>query len=210
MAAANPDTVDGQVWRALTLAKLYIAQGAEQIPAALRLLDGLVDAATEWAGRLLQIYALQALAFNQLGKRTLALEALNQAVAVGESAGYVRLLVDQGAALLLLLAQLPATPYRAKLMAALAATPVVPSAIHAANPATTSPVTANQSLVDPLSERELAVLRLVVGGASNQVIADQLVITVGTVKNHMTNILGKLGVHNRWAAIRRAAELGLT
>ena len=210
VAAANPDTVDGQVWRALTLAKLYIAQGAEQIPAALRLLDGLVDAATEWAGRLLQIYALQALAFNQLGKRTLALEALNQAVAVGESAGYVRLLVDQGAALLLLLAQLPATPYRAKLMAALAATPVVPSAIHAANPATTSPVTANQSLVDPLSERELAVLRLVVGGASNQVIADQLVITVGTVKNHMTNILGKLGVHNRWAAIRRAAELGLT
>ena len=69
--------------------------------------------------------------------------------------------------------------------------------------------TGNQNLIEPLSERELEVLRLVVAGASNQTIADELVITVGTVKNHMTNILGKLSVRNRWEAIRQAEKLGL-
>lgn len=79
----------------------------------------------------------------------------------------------------------------------------------AVNYAVHSRVTANQSLVEPLSERELEVLRLVVDCASNQMIAAQLVITVGTVKNHMTNILGKLGVRNRWEAIRKTEELGI-
>lgn len=203
--APSTDTVDGQAWRDLTLAQIYIAQGAETTPQAVALLDGLTGAASEWAGRRLQIYALQALAFTTLGRQTAALEALKQAVAVGEIAGYVRLLVDQGAALAPLLAQLPSTPYRDKVLAAFGEDRPAPTA----NRSIPSHVTANQSLIEPLSERELEVLRLVVAGASNQVIADQLVITVGTVKNHMTNILGKLGVRNRWEAIRKTEELGL-
>ena len=60
-----------------------------------------------------------------------------------------------------------------------------------------------------LSTRELEVLRLMAGGASNQAIAGQLVITVGTVKSHINHILGKLDVHNRTEAVARARRLGL-
>ena len=60
-----------------------------------------------------------------------------------------------------------------------------------------------------LSERELEVLRLMARGASNQAIADQLVITVGTVKSHINHILGKLEARNRTEAVARAREWGL-
>ncbi len=66
-----------------------------------------------------------------------------------------------------------------------------------------------QALVEPLSDRELEILRLVAAGASNKEIAAQLVITEGTVKNHLTNILGKLGVRDRTQAALKAKELGL-
>ena len=62
---------------------------------------------------------------------------------------------------------------------------------------------------ETLSNRELEVLRLMARGASNQAIADQLVITVGTVKSHINHILGKLEAHNRTEAVARAREWGL-
>ncbi len=68
---------------------------------------------------------------------------------------------------------------------------------------------ANQALVEPLSDRELEILRLVATGASNKEIAAALVIAEGTVKNHVTNILGKLGVRDRTQAALNAKELGL-
>ena len=64
-------------------------------------------------------------------------------------------------------------------------------------------------LIEPLSERELEILRLLGQGASNKEIADHLVITVGTVKNHLTSILGKLGVRDRTQAALKARELGI-
>ena len=66
-----------------------------------------------------------------------------------------------------------------------------------------------QALADPLSERELAVLRLLAEGCSNKEIGSRLNITEGTVKNHMTNVLGKLGVLDRTQAALRAREMGL-
>ncbi len=68
---------------------------------------------------------------------------------------------------------------------------------------------AAQSLAAPLSDRELEILRLVARGATNKDIAAQLVITEGTVKNHLTNILSKLGVHDRTQAALKARDLGL-
>jgi DNA-binding NarL/FixJ family response regulator len=68
---------------------------------------------------------------------------------------------------------------------------------------------ANQTLVEPLSNREFEILHLVATGASNKEIAATLVITEGTVKNHVTNILGKLGVRDRTQAALKARELGL-
>jgi DNA-binding NarL/FixJ family response regulator len=65
-------------------------------------------------------------------------------------------------------------------------------------------------LADPLSERELAVLQLLAGGGSNKEIGARLNITEGTVKNHMTNVLGKLGVLDRTQAALKARELGLS
>jgi len=67
---------------------------------------------------------------------------------------------------------------------------------------------APQPLADPLSERELAVLRLLAAGGSNKEIGARLNITEGTVKNHMTNVLGKLGVLDRTQAALKARELG--
>ena len=67
----------------------------------------------------------------------------------------------------------------------------------------------SQTLADPLSERELAVLKLLAGGCSNKEIGAQLNITEGTVKNHMTNVLCKLGVLDRTQAALRAREMGL-
>jgi DNA-binding NarL/FixJ family response regulator len=68
---------------------------------------------------------------------------------------------------------------------------------------------ADQVLIEPLSERELEILRLVASGASNKEIAAMLVIAEGTVKNHITNILGKLGVRDRTQAALKAKELGI-
>ena len=66
-----------------------------------------------------------------------------------------------------------------------------------------------QTLVNPLSEREIEVLRLVAQGATNRQIAATLFIAEGTVRNHLTNILGKLGVSDRTQAAVKAKELGL-
>ena len=64
-------------------------------------------------------------------------------------------------------------------------------------------------LIDPLSERELEVLHLMANGASNDEIAERLVIAVSTVKRHVSNILGKLTASNRTQAVSRAREIGL-
>ena len=66
-----------------------------------------------------------------------------------------------------------------------------------------------QPLIDPLSERELEVLRLLATGLSNPEIADELVVAVSTVRSHCKSIYGKLNVHKRWDAVQRAQELGL-
>ena len=67
----------------------------------------------------------------------------------------------------------------------------------------------NQALAEPLSQRELEILRLLANGATNKEIAAQLVLAEGTVKNHVTNILTKLGVTDRTRAALRARELGM-
>jgi ATP/maltotriose-dependent transcriptional regulator MalT len=71
------------------------------------------------------------------------------------------------------------------------------------------PAAQMEQLVEPLSERELEILNWIARGASNKEIADQLFIAEGTVKNHVTHILGKLGVRDRTQAALKARELGL-
>jgi DNA-binding NarL/FixJ family response regulator len=71
-----------------------------------------------------------------------------------------------------------------------------------------SPIS-TEVLAEPLSPREMEILRLVATGASNRDIADRLVIAEGTVKNHLTNILGKLSAKDRMQAVLKAREFGL-
>lgn len=72
-----------------------------------------------------------------------------------------------------------------------------------------APADPQATLVEPLSERELEILGVLATGASNREIANQLYITEGTVKNHVTNILGKLGVRDRTQAALKARDMGL-
>ncbi|MGB3713591.1 MAG: response regulator transcription factor [Candidatus Promineifilaceae bacterium] len=76
-------------------------------------------------------------------------------------------------------------------------------------PASPGPPKADQSLIDPLTARELEVLQLMAGGLTNPQIAEKLVIAVGTVKSYTAQIYGKLGVNNRVQAVNRAREIGL-
>jgi ATP/maltotriose-dependent transcriptional regulator MalT len=79
---------------------------------------------------------------------------------------------------------------------------------QAASPAS-HPTPRSTLLVEPLTDRELEVLRLLAAGASNEEIAGQLVIAVSTVKRHVSNIFGKVSVSNRTQAVARAREIGL-
>jgi LuxR family maltose regulon positive regulatory protein len=77
------------------------------------------------------------------------------------------------------------------------------------NEATTSPLPSVQPLIEPLSRRELEVLRLIAQGQSNQEISERLVLALETVKGHNKKIFGKLQVQRRTEAVARARELGL-
>ena len=70
-------------------------------------------------------------------------------------------------------------------------------------------VPSQEGLIEPLTERELEVLRLMCEGHSNQDIADAMIVSVNTVKKHTSNIYGKLGVRNRAQAVLRAREIEL-
>ena len=195
----------------LTLARVRIAQ-ARSDPAALflqqtlSLLDRLRESAEAKArtGSVLEILALRALALEACGDRTGALSTLEQALVLAEPEGYIRLFVDEGAPMLALLRQAQAHStvpgYIATLLAAFGE--AVPADRSSLAPA-------SESLLEPLTEREREVLRLLLEGASNREIARRLVLSVNTVKRHVYNLCGKLGVQSRTQAIARARTLNL-
>jgi len=171
------------------------------------------DAEAKWRmNSVLEILILRALALCTQGDRTAALTALERALMVAEPESYIRIFVDEGEPMLALLSKLLATGRRAsaylqRLLAAgdqqsgYGASPIpAPLQAHSKPP---------QSLIDPLSERELEVLHLVAEGASNHEIAEQLVVAVSTVKRHVSNIFSKLVVTSRTQAVARAREIGL-
>jgi DNA-binding NarL/FixJ family response regulator len=128
------------------------------------------------------------------------MERLARALSLAEPEGYIRLFVDEGEPMVALLRQAYARgiapDYVATLLSAAGA------------PALAAPAPA-RSLLEPLTERELEILRLLVAGLSNAAMAQELVITVGTVKSHVNHIYGKLGVQSRSQAIARAHSLHL-
>jgi LuxR family maltose regulon positive regulatory protein len=189
---------------AVTLARVLLAQG--QQGQALDQLAACQEAADESGGRgwAVEIGILRALAQEARGNRAGALTALGSALVQAEPEGYVQVFLDEGeplAALLRRAAALGASPqFVARLLDAMA------RPARAQGPAAAADASA---LVEPLTEREIEVLRLMATGLSNREIAAELVVAMGTVKAHLHNVYGKLGVRTRGRAAARARELGL-
>jgi LuxR family maltose regulon positive regulatory protein len=190
-----------------TLARLVVAEAAEGrsdgLAAALDQLERLRLAAEEGRrdGGRLEILAVQALARDAAGDTVGALAALDAAVAVAEPEGYVRVFLDEG-------------PLMSRLLRTAAKRPNPPPYFHELLRATSpgpdrAPGRQGQALIEPLSERELEVLRLLRSDLDGPQIANELVVSLNTLRTHTKNIYAKLGVSSRRAAIRRAEELGL-
>ena len=191
----------------LTLARVRIGQGRLDpagpfLSEALRLLERLREdaEAKERMGSVLEILLLCVLAFAAQGNRTQALTSLERALLLAEQEGYIRLFVDEGEPLVALLRQAYARGI---------APDYVVTLLSAFGEQTVAAPSHPGSLVEPLTERELDVLRLLVTGLSNAEMARELIITVGTVKRHVNSIYGKLGVNSRTQAVTRAHTLHL-
>jgi len=199
----------------LVLARVLLAQ--ERPAEALALLDRLHAAAVaqDRGGSVIEAGALRALALAACGQDADAVNALADVLTLACPQGYVRVFADEGPPMAALLGRLIAAQ-----RAGQAATGVPLGCLARLQRAFdvghsrpgprsgTAPV-AMPGLVDHLTSRELEVLGMLAAGRSNQAIADQLVVTLDTVKKHVSHLLGKLGAVNRTEAVTRARELGL-
>jgi LuxR family maltose regulon positive regulatory protein len=190
----------------ITLARMLMARSAGERAGhsaheATRLLERLLLAAEEGGrtGHVIEILVLQALAHQTQKDIPAALACLERALTLAEPEGYVRVFADEGTAMSALLAaaakQGTTRNYARRLLAAMSET------------GPDSPVT--QALIDPLSDRELDVLRLLGTELDGPAIASELMVSLNTVRTHTKHIYAKLAVTNRRAAVRRGAELGL-
>jgi LuxR family maltose regulon positive regulatory protein len=190
----------------LLLARILIAQG--RFAAADSLLRRLLEAAEagDRTTRVIEILNLQALALQAAGSAEGALVPLERALSLAEPPGFVGTFVDEGPPMARLLYEAAGrgiAPHFARCLLAAFPTPEP-------EPAPPSPSPSQEfDLVEPLSERELEVLRLVAEGLTNREIAARLYLSLNTVKGHTRNIYGKLGVHSRTQAVARARALGL-
>ncbi len=190
----------------ITLARILVAQG--RADAALEILDPLLTAA-EGLGRtgsVIRVLVLKALAFEVRGDTLRAAKSLERALSLAQPGGYVRTFIDEGQPMERLMrravTQGAVREYTKQLLAACSAPkPRPPSRSKASG--------ARGKLVEPLSDREVEVLKLVAAGQSNRDIAEKLYLAVGTVKKHVYNIYGKLNVKRRTEAVTRARDLRL-
>lgn len=179
----------------ITLARLRMAQG--EILQAERILDGMLRAleGSELGRLTLQVRAMLSMVLEARGDREAAQQILARALLQGEPEGFTRSFIDEGPQMAALLRSTAASgrspEYARELLAAFSDSP------------------AGDSLVEPLSARELDVLRLMSDGLTNAAIARELVVAQSTVKTHINHIYTKLGVTQRTQAIARARELHL-
>ena len=190
------------------------------ISGVMRLLERLLKAAKERGGMgsVIEILVLQALAYHAQDNLPATLLPLQHALALAEPEGYVRIFVDEGEAMRLLLEKQsrnrdhPLSDYVDKLLAAFTRTAAAPKlatpALHQVQRGA-SVIHQKSDMIEPLSERELEVLKLLRSDLSGPEIAQQLSVSINTFRTHTKNIFIKLGVNDRRAAIRRAEELEL-
>ena len=156
--------------------------------------------ASKRVGRMIEVFALQALAFHGKKDAARAVEVLEKALSLAQPEGYIRVFLDEGEPMAKLLFQVKSqgsgrgyVPVLLSALGELPGTEALPA----------------QLLVEPLTLRELEVLKLIESGSTNQDIANRLVISIPTVKRHISNLYGKLGAKNRTQAVSLGRELGL-
>jgi len=200
----------------LVLARVLLARDRPEH--ALGLLERLhaLAVAQGRVGSLIEIQALRALALAGVGEEAGAVAALVETLTLARPEGYVRVFADEGAPMGALLGRLVAAQRTGPTVAGRVPLDYLGRLVRAFQPATAAsgprsrPSTAVvPGLVEPLSERELEVLRLLAVGKPNQQIAEELVVAVNTVKKHVAHLLAKLGAANRTEATARARQLGL-
>jgi ATP/maltotriose-dependent transcriptional regulator MalT len=198
----------------LVLARVLVAQ--DRPGPALALLDRMLAAADAQnrTGSIIEIQALRALALAAAGREARAVDVLAAALTLACPQGYVRVFADEGPPMAALLARLVAAQKADQAAArgvelgclarVLRAFGGKDDAQGAGRDATVVP-----GLAEQLTARELEILVLLAAGAPNPRIAGELVVTVDTVKKHVSHLLGKLGAANRTEAVTRARQLGL-
>jgi LuxR family maltose regulon positive regulatory protein len=158
-----------------------------------------------WEDERLKVMILQSVALAANGDREKAVQLLGEALTIAEPGGFIRSFVDEGSPMAELLSAAAAQglkpDYTRKLLAALGA--------EATTGDNKPQKPAAQALIEPLSDRELEVLRLIAKGLSNQEISARLFLALSTVKGHNRVIFSKLQVQRRTEAVVRARELGL-
>jgi LuxR family maltose regulon positive regulatory protein len=191
-----------------TLARLLLAQ--DRLNEALAILASLEQFAQARGlhRSLLTAHILRAQVERALGQEAEALASLENALHLAAPAGYLRAFLDEGPAVRDLLPRVrtAAPVFVDRVLDAIASEELGAAGAEQIPP---PPLPPSSTLVEPLSEREVEVLELVAQGLSNREIAERLFITVGTVKTHVHNIYGKLGVQRRTEAVAQARELGL-
>ena len=189
----------------VTFARVLLAENAAAglrpgLDGATKLLERLLRAAEDGGrtGTVIEVLALQALAHQAGGDRPAALASLHRALTLAEPEGYVRIFVDEG-------------PPMAALLQAMGEQGSAPADVRRLLDAFDMPedTRLHQGLIDPLSPRELDVLRLLGTQLDGPDIARHLFVSLNTVRTHTKNIYAKLGVNNRRAAVHRAKELDL-
>ncbi len=185
----------------ITLVRALLAGGSAVEAAGL--LDRLLQAAEAAyrTGSMIEILVLQALAYQKRGDLRAALVALERALRLAEPEGYIRVFLDEG-------------PPMAELLQAAAVRGIAPGYVQpllAQFVTATAEPHARQNLIkiEPLSERELQVLRLLATDLDGPDIASQLMVSLNTMRTHTKSIYTKLGVNSRRAAVHRAEELEL-
>ncbi len=196
----------------ISQSRVHLAQG--DASTALAVLEPLRQQmeAKAWADERLTVMVLQAVAQHMHGEAEKAVHALGDALTLAKPGGFVRLFVDEGEPMRLLILDFrlqikqrstdsvhPQSGYTDKLLAAF---------VQAAEPQSKF-ILPHSEFVSPLSQRELEILRLLAKGLSNQEISARLFLALSTVKGHNRILFDKLQVQSRTEAIARARELGL-
>jgi LuxR family maltose regulon positive regulatory protein len=183
-----------------TLIRLLVAR--HEYDKALVILEGLLETATKehWLGLMVELRVLEALALQARGSMRAALNPLRKALALASPEGYMRTFLDEGNRLAELLERASSDS---------AMPPYLGVVLAGFKDGATG--TASDSLSRPtvLTQREREILEHIAAGESNQEIAEQLVLTLSTVKRHASNIFYKLGVRSRTQAVARARQRGL-